>query len=278
MTAQNVFYCPQLSSSQIDALQKLIAQGQASGIHYKVDPGTSDGILLTRGQVLTGFMTTDFFGGEAMESAAIASCTSDWAAMNDILLAEARKRSIEELLYIVDSQDHLISAHLNTLGRSHAFSEYRMQLDPSAFSPAEATAVSLAPATFEDRAFIAALDTESFDQQSEPSPTLPEDNHIGTELILHDGAAIGKLRVIEATEESRGTAKVHGLYGIVITPELRGKGLGAQALSLLLRRLLDAGSRRIYLEVDSDNHGAYHLYHKLGFKKTAEFKYYSYMI
>lgn len=66
------------------------------------------------------------------------------------------------------------------------------------------------------------------------------------------------------------------LHHVLITPSLRGKGLGHILMNHLLCALYDKGIRHILLQVSGDNVPALALYKKTGFRITETLSYYLY--
>jgi len=78
-------------------------------------------------------------------------------------------------------------------------------------------------------------------------------------VILSDGAPAGFLHM-----GSRGGA-CDWLEDVFVREELRGQGIGGQAIELAWERLRAQGLETMYLEVVPANEGAIRLYHRLGF-------------
>jgi ribosomal protein S18 acetylase RimI-like enzyme len=55
---------------------------------------------------------------------------------------------------------------------------------------------------------------------------------------------------------------------IYLLPELRGQGLGRQAVALAIEAAKEVGIRALLLEVEAHNERAYSLYRKMGFADT----------
>lgn len=261
----SVGYSPKLTGQELQEMRALEQAGIAEGLHYKIDPDVDSGILCRRDGKLEGFMTVDCFNGAEVEAAAIAGSAADWDAMMTVLLATARERQAQKLLLIADPGDVLVTGKLVAMGLALAFTEYRMLLDAALFQPVLPGDISLRQATEADRAAIMELDAEAF---GSPGQLLPRDLQ-NSHMILHGGQTIGKLRVDKADG-----GKTCGVYGVVVAAQHRGRGFGKQALSLLLSELLRQGAGDIYLEVDSENLAAFHLYKQLGFLVASEFRYY----
>jgi len=70
---------------------------------------------------------------------------------------------------------------------------------------------------------------------------------------------------IQGIRDASGFGAVQNLG---ITPEHRGRGLGTGLMLMALRGFQQAGLRRAYLEVTSQNDGAIRLYQQIGFAKA----------
>lgn len=263
-TTAKSLYCSQLTEQDLQELQSLQEKGKAKGIHFKIDPGTNSGVMCRRDGHLAGFMTADCFGGPAVESAAIAATEEDWNSMLEALVPFAREKSAKEILFIASPNDELVTSLLTLRGLAVSFSEYRLEFDLRAFSPARIQGVKTRRACEGDTEYILSLDREAF---GGPTARITPQDIANTRIILKDGTAAGKLRVDEADG-------VYGIYGVVVEEKLRNQGIGGQALSVVLKELIDSGASHIYLEVDSENPAAYHLYKKIGFRVVSEFCYY----
>jgi ribosomal protein S18 acetylase RimI-like enzyme len=69
-----------------------------------------------------------------------------------------------------------------------------------------------------------------------------------------------------------------GIYTVGISPQLQGRGYGAQMLNLVLEMLIGMGYQEVVIDVDSENASAYHLYRKAGFAVQTQFDYYEYPV
>jgi ribosomal-protein-alanine N-acetyltransferase len=56
---------------------------------------------------------------------------------------------------------------------------------------------------------------------------------------------------------------------IAVAPPAQGRGIGAQLLTALVERCLQAGSAQVMLEVRADNEAAIRLYRRFGFERLA---------
>jgi ribosomal protein S18 acetylase RimI-like enzyme len=89
-----------------------------------------------------------------------------------------------------------------------------------------------------------------------------------TLLVEVSGAAVGTMRL-------RRDGDAAGIYGFVIEPDRRGRGIGRAALRRACEQLRADGARRIGLEVDVQNDRALGLYTSVGFTSVATEDYYA---
>lgn len=89
-----------------------------------------------------------------------------------------------------------------------------------------------------------------------------------TLLVELSGAPVGTLRLVREGDTA-------GIYGFVIEPERRGRGIGRAALRRACEQLRADGARRIGLEVDVQNDHALGLYTSVGFRSVATEDYYA---
>lgn len=264
----NVAHYASLSRQQLQSIDALVSMGAEHGISYKIDPGTTSGIVYEVHGKTVGFMTVDCFNTQEIESTPVVFDEEIWQKMLSSLQTFAYKKGVQKLLFIASPADVIITQKLKEMGLSTAFTEYRMELVPNAFVPAPLNGVCLRAATADDQTYIMQLDTSSFGEEAH---TVTEKDIQNTRLILLNGQPAGKLRIVEA--EGR-----YGIYGVTVEKQLRGRGIGAAGMTLALEALLKMNVRHIFLEVNSENPAAFHLYHKLGFRVKAEFRYYPYKL
>lgn len=80
-------------------------------------------------------------------------------------------------------------------------------------------------------------------------------------------AAAGELEYCGTMQGLR-DQQLGSIQNIGITPEHRGRGVGAALIGRSLLGFQEAGLSRVYLEVTAQNDGAIRLYERLGFRKT----------
>jgi ribosomal protein S18 acetylase RimI-like enzyme len=79
-----------------------------------------------------------------------------------------------------------------------------------------------------------------------------------TVLVERSGEPVGTLRLTRDGEDA-------GIYGFVIDPSWRGRGIGRAALRRACQELRADGVSRVGLEVDVENDRALGLYTSIGF-------------
>lgn len=136
--------------------------------------------------------------------------------------------------------------------------------------------VELRPAGPEDVAFLAALaaheevepfmaaraarEPEEIRVQVERSQAEPQEH--GRFVVEVDGAPAGAV----AFEVTNRRSRIAHLYGLMLDPDFRGRGLGAEAARQLARHLLlELGYHRVQLECYGFNERAMRLFERVGF-------------
>lgn len=256
---------PEAELNEINALRQEL---ERDGIFCKIDPGTVSGVTARENGKLVGYMTADGFNGFEVEASALTRSVEVWEAMAERLVRHAREAGAFRVLFIADPGDCVVTRKLSDMGLAPSHGEYWMELDPAAFNPVLADGVAIRDAVADDIDIIFALDRQAFRDDGDDITTEDLNN---TRIISHGGCPVGKLRVVEADG-------IHGIYGVVIDGKSRGRGIGGQALSLVLVQLLKQSAKCIYLEVDFGNDAAFGLYKKLGFAVKKQFRYYPYTL
>ncbi len=137
-------------------------------------------------------------------------------------------------------------------------SEYALVLSGEpAGGPADPDTV-LSAAAPDDEPAIRRLPRSGFAQTPGAGPILTAGDAAQHLVVRRDDVVIGYLRLTLA----RG---VGGIYGFVIAPGLRGRGIGRDVLRRACRLLLDQGATSVGLEVAVDNDHALGLYTSTGF-------------
>ncbi|MGG1613298.1 GNAT family N-acetyltransferase [Paenibacillus sp. FSL K6-2441] len=156
------------------------------------------------------------------------------------------------------------------------FSEYQMKYTPEATAvnaPSRTAQITLRSAEAADRPLLARLDQEGFNLAAEETrlfyEKLTEEEIRQNELIVHEGEAVGKIRVSHREREA-------WIYGFVVTSSHRGQGIGGTALRQVVERERAKGFD-VWLEVALNNPQAKKLYEQAGFRVCRSQDYYAYL-
>lgn len=95
--------------------------------------------------------------------------------------------------------------------------------------------------------------------QNSPVPFHAFELHVDSELVACGQFAIEGLLV--------------GLYDVFTAPNARGRGYAGALCQYLLQQAHTRGAKHAYLQVDSDNHAARAVYHRLGFADAYAYHY-----
>jgi ribosomal protein S18 acetylase RimI-like enzyme len=148
-------------------------------------------------------------------------------------------------------------------------SEHALRLSGPPTTGAHEQPVSLRPATAADVPLIARLLELGFGWHAPGDLAGGLDSpRERTAIIELEGSAVGTIRL---TRDDRGG----GIYGFVIEPSMRGRGIGRAALRRACEQLRAEGAQPVRLEVDVENDHALGLYTSVGFTPVITEDYYA---
>jgi ribosomal protein S18 acetylase RimI-like enzyme len=187
--------------------------------------------------------------------------------------AECRSRGVSALVLVAEESSPSGIAFAEAAGRRSDFSEYRMELDPTATRHGSCSALALEPATVESIEELAHIREAAFGGTEQSARKLIEAWFQSPDqrfyLGRRGGEAVGSLRVFAIPAES--TVYIH-TFGVL--PGHQGRGYGRRILLGTLDRLLAEGWEHIRLEVSTENRNALSLYRSCGFREITTFRYY----
>lgn len=185
----------------------------------------------------------------------------------------ARSFSVQDLLFSCERLSESGVAAVQTLGATLDFTEYRLRFNRQSAASQRPVpdGLTLREATLADLEDMCAISAVAFSEPPEQTRhflicALEAPNR--TQYIAHlNGVPAG----IGAIGDEEGEATV---FGLAVSPALQNRGIGRGMLTLLLRELTKEGDRTVYIEVDSTNDRALHLYLSCGFVEEVVNDYY----
>ncbi len=135
--------------------------------------------------------------------------------------------------------------------------------------------LTITPATLADIPALCRLLDRLFTQEAEFQPDraaqerglghIIRDPHAGHILVARqDDAIVGMVNLLYTVSTALG-GRVALLEDMVVAPQARGQGVGAQLLTAAIAHARQQGCLRITLLTDTDNHVAQAFYRKQGF-------------
>ncbi len=290
---KEILYVETLNKKEIEDINNLERScGFKRGLYYKLDPQTllekaagAHHLLCYIGGILAGYATLTAFDEDETDCTVIAG--EDKGLLQDMQRAvfdKVKEKGYKKLLYIVDEKDCFTANFIKANGAQYVFSEYRMNYNTKKAAHFEKEPIELEDAAHCDAAAVAALDLASFNgaQQETPKPgnaLQSEECEVeeaaataditNVKLAKIGGKVVGKIRI----EVAGGAA---GLYGFAVNPIYRRQGYGRKILNAAIKKTLENGTSKVYLEVDSVNEAAVKLYKTSGFEMQNKFDYYTF--
>lgn len=270
-----------LSPDALEAIAELERRViEADGGRLKLEWGTLRGrsgdrveeLLWWEGDRLAGFL--GFYGfGSSPELAGMVAPDARrrgiGGALLDAALSLARDRGDPPSLLVVPRPSEAGRRLALRRGGVLDHSEHALQLTGEPTSGAGEQPVTLRRATADDLPLVVRLLELGFDWKAPPELAERLDSpREWTAIVELDGSAVGTMRL---SRDARGGA----IYGFVIEPSLRGRGIGRAALRQACEQLRAQGAPRIGLEVDVENDHALGLYTSVGFTPIITEDYYS---
>lgn len=267
----------ELKAYEVNAIQTLKENNSSLySIEYKLDlsffkfqNNKINHLLYWDKDELVGYAAMSNFDPEALEVTLIVRPDQKILnEMNKTIRTFSQQEKINKILLITDRKDTFFRSYMEGVNQyKYVFSEYSMILVINQFEP-KSTNVSLEPAKKEEAGMIASLEENQL--ANETMPLDPEDLE-KTLVLRKNEQVIASIRV-----ENEGNSS--GLYGFVVKSEFRNQGIGRKVISQTIQELLEKQAKNIYLEVESTNETALHLYRSIGFKEQTLFDYYIYEI
>ncbi|MEN2766923.1 GNAT family N-acetyltransferase [Ornithinibacillus xuwenensis] len=186
-------------------------------------------------------------------------------------LEEMNKQTVETILLNAPTGSTSAKGFLKSIPCEFSFAEYQMKWLETSLT--ENPTVIIRPArSKEDIEAVIQLEVLGFGLPEEDvrmmNQMIKETHNDRTFLIEVDGDIAGKIRVSESDGEA-------WIYGFAVYPELRGRGIGRNALSNVVKMEHEKGFS-VFLEVEAKNKRALQLYESCGFQSYHSQDYYTY--
>lgn len=214
--------------------------------------------LYRKEQTIQAYIVGYCFDGETLEATIVAPNVGPFF---EELVQELEKQAalwgMKEVFLVMDDKQSVGLNYFNRQGIVPAFSEQYLVFQRETCSQALAKLTLLRPQV---------ADLHSLARLLEGTP-LPEDLQ-RTLIYKENNQLLATLRLDHFENE-------WGIYGFVVTKTQRGRGLGRQVLQSALRMILEkSASATIFLEVETENQAALHLYQTEGFQVRNQYNYY----
>lgn len=242
--------------------------------------GDAEWLVTYEGVLLVGFIGLYGFGSD-MEICGMVRpgyrrrgiFTALWDQAQTII----KRNNVTTLLLNTPAASTSGIAFLQTLPLQFHHAEYQMKWDAVTLSSPEASSATgtilLRPARVDETHILIELDGEGFDMTTEEAAKLYDlqkqsdnEEHI---MIERDGQPVGKMRLWIEDNEA-------WIYAFTVTKELRGIGIGRNALLQTIHRE-NRNYNRVNLEVALDNPNALTLYESCGFVIQNKQDYYQFI-
>ena len=188
------------------------------------------------------------------------------SALLDAAVPLCRERSDRKPLLVVPRQSIAGKRLALRRGGTLDHSEHHLVLSGEPATGPHRPEVSLRPATPADVRLVVSLLEQGFGWSG---PDDLGDRLERTALIEVHGAAVGTLFLERDDEEAA------SIFGFVVEPSSRGRGIGRAALRQACEQLRADGARRISLDVDVANDRALGLYTSIGFMPSTPEDYFA---
>lgn len=187
-------------------------------------------------------------------------------ALLDAALPLCREAGNDRLLLVVPRSSPGGAGLARAHGMTFDHAEHALRLPSRPQQAPSSPELSLRPSDRGDIPILAELYTEAFGHAPSNLEQLVERDSRPL-IISRDGAVAGTVAAVR--ERQRGA-----IYGFIVAPELRGRGIGREILRRVCQDLFDAGMTHVDLEVEVENDNALGLYTSTGFELQATEDYY----
>ncbi|WP_086347319.1 GNAT family N-acetyltransferase [Candidatus Enterococcus clewellii] len=266
---EKMYVTKKLTGNEKAAIRELKATVEKENIGHKLDLDYLDAdrskhLLLWNDEKLEVYAWLSSFDPQELEVSIISQKPERYfETVLAYLHSYVEKQKISEAFLIVDQRDERLKKSIEQMQCKADFSEAYMELNQNNFNPMTEQLLSLTKGTAAERKEIGRFmnDGEDYD--------IPQEDLDRIMLYKEADDIFSCLRI----DESEGR---FGIYGFVVQKEQRGRGIGRKVLSTAILEILKKNPKLIYLEVETNNLNAFHLYCSLGFEVKRQFDYYTF--
>jgi ribosomal protein S18 acetylase RimI-like enzyme len=228
--------------------------------------------LWWKAERLLGFLGLYAYGASTVEIAGMVDPRARRGGIATALLEAAlpmcRERGYEQALLVVPRGSISGRELARSRGAMLEHSEHALALLGAPTDGPSDPLVTLRTAMPADAPDISRLLTIAFGGVPSDLLDRPPSDSERTLVLELEGSVVGTMRVTR--QESTGA-----IYGFVVDPAWRRRGIGRNALRSVCRQLREEGVHRIGLEVATENDSALRLYTSLGFTEMTTEDYYA---
>jgi len=272
-----------LATEQLDAIQRLQQTcEQHDGIELKLNwdmlknrKGKAEDFFVWEEEELVAYLALYAFGS-TVEVCGMVKPSERRKGHFTALWEEAQpaiaERGFQKVLLNAPGSSGSAKEWLAGQSCTYAFSEIHMQWNEQELD--EEYTITMRLSEPHDKAFEVGLDAEAFsltlaDAEDYYNQRITREDECRY-IIESDGKPVGKIRVARTDGESY-------ISGFAISPELRGHGIGGQALRWAVQQEAPTGNT-ICLDVETQNANALKLYERIGFLRKQQQDYYEYAL
>lgn len=285
-TSESLRAWPRLEQAQIEEVRGLTDLcNRHDGLDLKINwelLATRDGdrpsdFFVHAGDVLVAYAALDGFGG-AYETTGMVHPSwrrrGIFRRLFEAVRAEARARRAAEWLLVCERASTTGQSWVRAGGATYRFSEFHMKRSTEGSPPLPPTepGFRLEQAGLAELEALVDLDAEAFGGSLDDIRRRVERDlgEAGSRIFMawSGDVSVGKVGVL--TEEAG-----HYLRAVAVRRDLRGRGYGRQILSAVLGMLTAEGTRRVSLDVETENDNALRLYQSCGLRTTNIYDYFA---
>ncbi|MGC6770276.1 GNAT family N-acetyltransferase [Enterococcus sp. LJL51] len=267
---QTIYVKEKLDTNEQTAIEALRVSLEKKGIAHKLDLDYlaenkhTKHLLFWTDKQLTAYGVLTSYDPEELEVTIMLEKSQPvFEQIIDSLYSYIEDKPMNQFVVILDHKHQIMQDYLAAADCTYDFSEFYMTLSFEKFNQVDVTRVPLVSGETADAKELGRFlnDGEDFELAREDLERFL--------LYKKDDTILSSLRIDESDN-------VFGIYGFVVKEQLRGQGIGRKVLTTALQDIMNNEPKKVYLEVETENANAVHLYQALGFEEQIQFDYYTF--